>query len=84
MFCEVLLNCGSWKPGKFFNMKIRKQSAQPLCFMNESQLNPQEHEHCSGTDVAFHSTHWKVYQSKLSVVLDDVNVISDACFSLMT
>ena len=65
-------------------MKIRKQSAQPLCFMNESQLNSQEHEHCSGTDVAFHSTHWKVYQSKLSVVLDDVNVISEACFSLMT
>ncbi|RMX44532.1 hypothetical protein pdam_00006066 [Pocillopora damicornis] len=38
-------------------MKIRKQSAQPLCFMNESQLNSQKHEQCSGTDVAFWDFH---------------------------
>ena len=47
--------------------------------------NNQSSQSAAVTDVTFHSTHRKEYQSKLSVVHSRVyDVISKACFTVVT
>ena len=82
------------KNTQVFPKTSRKQTVQGEYFMNERQPNSSEHKDRSGwqpwhsvavTDVAFHSTHRKGYQSKLLFFHSKAAVVvPEACFTAMT